>query len=338
MLSAATSRFNCSIIRLLDCPVPQSLNLAFCGTPRFAVPTLVRLVETGFAVGLVVTQPDRPKGRGLELVASPVKQSALRLGVPIVQPETIKNNTDFRAQLSDLKPDAIIVVGYGRIIPQWMLDLPPLGNINLHASLLPKYRGAAPIQWAIARGESITGVTTMKIDSGLDTGDILLQQEIPIAADDTAETLAAKLAAIGADLIVTTLQGLQAGTIRPRKQDSSKATLAPILRKEDGRMDFSHKAGEILNRLRGFQPWPGAYSQFRGKNLQLWQAALADRALSPSELRVEGDRLFAGCGERTAIELLDLQLEGKKRTAASDFIRGYRPLPGERLGIWDETK
>ena len=316
----------------------QTLNLVFCGTPRFAVPTLVRLVDTGFAVRLVVTQPDRPKGRGLELVASPVKQSALQLGLPILQPEAIKNNIDFRAQLSDLKPDAIIVVGYGRIIPQWMIDLPPLGNINLHASLLPKYRGAAPIQWAIARGENITGVTTMKIDSGLDTGDILLQQEIPIAADDTAETLASRLAAIGADLTVTTLRGLQAGTIRPRKQDSSQATLAPILQKEDGHIDFSRKSEEILNRMRGFQPWPGAYSQFRGKNLQVTQAALADRPLSASELRVEGNRLFAGCGEGTAIELVDLQLEGKKRTSAADFIRGYRPLPGERLGIWDETK
>jgi methionyl-tRNA formyltransferase len=316
----------------------QTLNLVFCGTPRFAVPTLVRLVDTGFAVRLVVTQPDRPKGRGLELVASPVKQSALQLGLPIVQPEAIKNNIDFRAQLSDLKPNAIIVVGYGRIIPQWMLDLPPLGNINLHASLLPKYRGAAPIQWAIARGENITGVTTMKIDSGLDTGDILLQQEIPIAADDTAETVASKLAAIGADLTVTTLRGLQAGTIRPHKQDSSHATLAPILQKEDGHIDFSRKSEEILNRMRGFQPWPGAYSQFRGKNLQVMQAALADRLLSASELRVEGNRLFAGCGEGTAIELVDLQLEGKKRTSAADFIRGYRPLPGERLGIWDETK
>lgn len=316
----------------------QTLNLVFCGTPRFAVPTLVRLVETGFAVRLVVTQPDRPKGRGLELVASPVKQSALQLGLPIVQPEAIKNNIDFRAQLSDLKAGAIIVVGYGRIIPQWMLDLPPLGNINLHASLLPKYRGAAPIQWAIARGENVTGVTTMKIDSGLDTGDILLQQQIPIAANDTAETLASKLAAIGADLTVTTVQGLQADTIRPRKQDSSQATLAPILQKEDGHIDFFRKSEEILNRMRGFQPWPGAYSQFRGKNLQVMQAALADRPLAPSELRVEGNRLFAGCGERTAIELIDLQLEGKKRTSAADFIRGYRPLPGERLGIWDETE
>src|SRR3984893_12022077 len=251
----------------------QSLNLVFCGTPRFAVPVLDRLVEAGFTVQLVVTQPDRPKGRGLELMSSPIKERALQLGLPIAQPERIKNNEAFRAQLSAFKPDAIIVVGYGRIIPQWMLDLPPFGNINLHASLLPKYRGAAPIQWAIARGETVTGVTTMKIDASLDTGDILLQREITIAADDTAETLGPKLAAMGAGLTVETLRGLQGGSIHRRPQDKAQATIAPILTKEDGLIDFSRSAAELLNRLRGFQPWPGAYTRFRGKNLQVWKAA-----------------------------------------------------------------
>jgi methionyl-tRNA formyltransferase len=313
--------------------MPESLNLVFCGTPAFAVPTLVRLVESGFLVRLVVTQPDRPKGRGLDMVASPVKQSAVKQGLRIIQPESIKNNAEFRAQLSDLKPDAIVIVGYGRIIPQWMLDLPPLGNINLHASLLPKYRGAAPIQWAIARGETITGVTTMRIDAGLDTGDILLQQEIPVAPDDRAETLASRLAGIGADLTVATLQGLQAGAIHPRRQDNSQATLAPILKKEDGRIDFSRAASEILNRLRGFQPWPGAYSRFRGKNLQVLRAAVSNQALPSSELKVEGNRLLVGCGEGSALELLEVQMEGKKRSSAADFIRGYRPEPGEKLGL-----
>jgi methionyl-tRNA formyltransferase len=310
----------------------QSFNLVFCGTPRFAVPTLDKLVEAAFHVALVVTQPDRPKGRGLELVSSPVKQRALELGLPITQPESIKNNADFRAQLDALKPDAIIVVGYGRIIPQWMLDLPPLGNINLHASLLPKYRGAAPIQWAIARGETVTGVTTMKIDAGLDTGDVLLQHEIPILSEDTAETLSPKLADIGATLTVETLRRLQAGTVLPRKQDNAQASLAPILKKEDGVIDFSRPAAEILNRMRGFQPWPGAYSRFRGKSLQIWKAVAVNHALPSSELKVEGDRLLVGCGQGTAIELLELQLEGKKRTSACDFLRGYRPLPGEKLG------
>ena len=311
----------------------QSLNLVFCGTPRFAVPTLDNLVEAGFPVRLVVTQPDRPKGRGLELDASPVKQRAVQLGLPIVQPEKIKNNDEFCAHLNALKPDAIIVVGYGRIIPQWMLDLPPLGNINLHASLLPKYRGAAPIQWAIARGETITGVTTMRIDGGLDTGDILLQKEIPIAADDTADTLAPKLAAVGAGLTAETLRGLQAGSIYPRMQDHAAATLAPILKKEDGLIDFTRPAGEILNRMRGFQPWPGAFARFRGKTLQLWRATAADRRLTARELQVEGDRLFTGCGQDTSLELLEVQLEGKKRTSAAEFIRGYRLQSGEKLGV-----
>src|SRR6202521_1453337 len=201
----------------------MSLNLVFCGTPHFAIPTLEKLVEAGFRVHLVVTQPDRPKGRGLELVRSPVKESALRLHLPITQPERIKVNDEFRAQLTALKPDAIIVVGYGRIVPQWMLDLPPLGNINLHASLLPKYRGAAPIQWAIANGETVTGLTTMRIDEGLDTGDILLQRKMAIAPEDTSETLAPKLAADGADLMIGTLRGLRAGTLQPQNQDNALA-------------------------------------------------------------------------------------------------------------------
>ncbi len=312
--------------------MPSSLHLVFCGTPHFAVPTLERLVEAGFHVQLVVTQPDRPKGRGLELIPSPIKQRALLSGLPIIQPETIKNNDTFRAELTALKPDAIIVVGYGRIIPQWMLDLPPLGNINLHASLLPSYRGAAPIQWAIARGETVTGVTTMKLDTSLDTGDILLQQELSIAPNDTAETLAPKLASVGADLTVETLHGLQTGRVHPRKQDNAAATLAPILKKKDGLIDFSRPSAAILNRMRGFQPWPGAYSKFRRKNLQIWKAAGLDRILPISELKMEGDRLFIGCGERTAIELLEVQLEGKKRSSAADFIRGYRLQPGEKLG------
>ncbi len=311
----------------------QSLNLVFCGTPRFAVPTLEKLADEGHRIHLVVTQPDRPKGRGLELVASPVKQSAQKLNLPITQPERIKTNDEFRAQLTAIKPDAIIVVGYGRIIPQWMLDLPPLGNINLHASLLPKYRGAAPIQWAIASGETVTGVTTMRIDSGLDTGDILLQQELAIAPGDTAETLAPRLAAIGAELMVETLRGLQAGTVLPRPQDHARATLAPILKKEDGLMDFSRSAHENCNRLRGFQPWPGAHTRFRGKSLQVLQAAPSNESMAPAELMLRSDRLLVGCGHSTSLELLELQLEGKKRTTARDFVHGYRLQSGEKLGV-----
>jgi methionyl-tRNA formyltransferase len=310
----------------------MSLDLVFCGTPQFAVPTLEKLVGAGFRIHLVVTQPDRPKGRGLELVSSPVQQSAVRLNLPITQPERIKTNDEFRAQLTALKPDAVLVVGYGRIIPQWMLDLPPLGNINLHASLLPKYRGAAPIQWAVANGETVTGVTTMRLDAGLDTGDILGQQELAIAPDDTAETLAPRLAAIGADLVVETLRRLQAGSVRPRSQDHSQASLAPILKKEDGLVDFSRAASDIFNRIRGFQPWPGAYTKFRGKNLRIVKARPASRALPPAALHVQSDQLLVGCGHHTSLELVEIQLEGKKLSSAGDFVRGYRPHPGETLG------
>ena len=281
----------------------------------------------------MVTQPDKPRGRGLALAPSPVKESALALQLPVTQPESIKNNDEFRAQLTTFKPDAIVVVGYGRIIPQWMIDLPRLGNINLHASLLPKYRGAAPIQWAIARGETMTGVTTMRIDAGLDTGDILLQKETPINPADTAETLAPALAAIGADLMVDTLRGLDAGTIAPRAQDDAKATLAPILKKEDGRIDFRQAALEIGNRLRGLQPWPGAFTSFRGKNLHVWETAVAQHTPRPGELLVEDGRLFVGCGAGTALELLTVQPEGKRRMASSDFVHGYRPQDGEKLGL-----
>jgi methionyl-tRNA formyltransferase len=310
----------------------MSLDLVFCGTPQFAVPTLEKLHAAGFRVHLVVTQPDRPKGRGLELVDSPIKQCAIRLNLPIAQPDKIKINDEFRTQLSEIKPDAIVVVGYGRIIPQWMLDLPRLGNLNLHASLLPKYRGAAPIQWAMAQGESVTGVTTMRIDAGLDTGDILLQKQLPITSDDTAETLAPRLASIGADLMVETLRGLQDHTIQPQPQDNAKASLAPILKKEDGLVDFARAANEIFNRLRGFQPWPGAYTRFRGKNLQILKALPGSDAVPQAELQVKNDRLLAGCGHGSSLELLELQLEGKKRTSAQDFVHGYRPKPNEKLG------
>ena len=320
--------------------MPTPLNLVFCGTPSFAVPTLEKLVGAGHSVPLVVTQPDRPRGRGMEVAVSPVKDAAIHLGIAVVQPTTIKNNAEFRDQLAAIRPDAIIVVGYGRIIPQWMIDLPRLGNLNLHASLLPKYRGAAPIQWAIANGESVTGVTTMRIDAGLDTGNILMQREIPIGPEDTAQTLGPKLASIGADLMVETLRGLDSGQVRPTPQDHSRATLAPILKKEDGRMDFARSAKDLFNRLRGFQPWPGAFTIFKGKTLQVHGAQPVQRAgaLTPGELAVEGTRLFVGCGKNkgkdadSALELIEIQLEGKRRMTTQEFINGYRPQSGDHLG------
>jgi methionyl-tRNA formyltransferase len=308
------------------------MKLVFCGTPRFAVPSLERLVASGFDVQLVVTQPDRPQGRGMELAAPPVKQAAHQLKLTVIQPEKIKNNEEFQKRLTDLAPEAIIVVGYGRLIPAWMLELPPRGNINVHGSLLPKYRGAAPIQWAIANGENVTGVTTMLLNEGLDTGDVLLQSEMEVQPEDTAVTLAPRLAEVGAELLLETLRGLAAGRVRPVPQDHSRATLAPILKKEDGQVDFGRTPDEICNRLRGFQPWPGAYTQFRGKQLKLIRARPAfAKTCAPAELCVVGDELLVGC-RSGSLELLEIQPEGKKAMAAGDFIRGYRPVFGERLG------
>lgn len=309
------------------------MKLVFCGTPQFAVPSLEKLAAAGFDLRLVVSQPDRPQGRGMQLAAPPVKQSALKLGLPIVQPDKIRKNEEFQKQLTEIAPYAIIVVGYGRIIPPWMLHLPPLGNINVHGSLLPKYRGAAPIQWAIASGETVTGVTTMRLDEGLDTGDILLQREMPINPQDTAITLAPRLASLGADLLLETLRGLEQKAITPISQDHSRATLAPILKKEDGLIDFNRTATEIHNRLRGFQPWPGAYTLFRNKNLKIIEARPLPEKLSleKGELHRQGDKLLVGCGEGTILELIQLQPEGKKAMSARDFMSGYRPGKGERL-------
>jgi methionyl-tRNA formyltransferase len=272
------------------------------------------------------------------LALSPVKDAAMRLSIPVVQPAAIKNNTEFRDLLVSIKPDAIIVVGYGRLIPQWMIDLPRLEVLNLHASLLPKYRGAAPIQWAVASGETVTGVTTMRIDAGLDTGDILMQREIPIGPDDTAETLGPQMASLGAELMVATLRGVENGDVRPIPQDQAQATLAPILKKDDGRMDFTRRAGDLFNRLRGFQPWPGAFTSFKGKTLQVHRARPVQQAadLTPGEIVVEGSRLFVACGKNqgtsTALELIEVQLEGKRRMTAREFVNGYRPQSGDHLG------
>src|SRR5215472_2139408 len=310
------------------------MDLVFCGTPVFAVPSLERLVSAGFRVRLVVTQPDRASGRGLALTASPIKLAAQELGLPLIQPDKIKDNEEFRARLSDIKPDAIIVVGYGRIIPQWMIDLPAYGNINLHASLLPKYRGAAPIQWAIAHGETVTGITTIQINAGLDTGDILMQAEEPIRSHDTAVTLAPRLAHTGAELILLTLAGLTKGTIEPQPQDDSKASLAPILTREDGRLNFARTAVEAWNRLRGFQPWPGAFTAFRGETMQIREAVPAREAgsVKPAHFTIEHGCLLLGFANGTALEVRQLQMQGKKRMSAADFINGYRPRSDEPLG------
>jgi methionyl-tRNA formyltransferase len=287
----------------------------------------------GHAIELVVTQPDRVRGRDEAPSPPPIKNLALEVGLPVVQPEKIKNNPEFRARLEAIRPDAIIVVAYGRIIPEWMLGLPRFGNLNLHASLLPKYRGAAPIQWAIANGETVTGATTMLLDPGLDTGDILLQRSLPIGDDQTAEDLFPLLAEQGADLMVETLRGLESGSIVARPQDHAAASLAPILSREDAQVDFRRTAQEIYNRWRGFRPWPGAYTSLRGKKLTLHRLRPAPAiGLAPGEPVVRGDRLFVAAGEETAIELLEVQLEGKKRMPVAEFLRGNQLSAQERLG------
>jgi methionyl-tRNA formyltransferase len=309
------------------------MRLVFCGTPQFAIPTLQQLLSAGHSIELLITQPDRVRGRDQEPSPPPVKVLAMEVGLPVVQPEKIKNNPELRARLETINPDAIIVVAYGRIIPEWMLNLPRWGNINLHASLLPKYRGAAPIQWAIANGEKVTGATTMRLDQGLDTGNILLQRSLPIEPDQTAEQLFPLLAQDGASLMLETLAGLEAGTIQPIPQHNPGASLAPILEREDALIDFARPAGEIYNRWRGFQPWPGAYSFFRGKKLTVHRLhPSGSTAALPGEMVVEGDRLFVAAGLGTQLELLEIQLEGKKRMPVADFLHGSSPHKHERLG------
>jgi methionyl-tRNA formyltransferase len=314
------------------------VKLVFCGTPRFAVPAVEALIAAGHEIALVVSQPDRPVGRAQELVAPPVKQTALAAGLEVTQPEKIRNNADFRARLEAIAPDAIVVVAYGRIIPPWMLALPRLGCINLHASLLPKYRGAAPIQWAVAMGETVTGNTTMLLEEGLDTGPILLQRQMPIASYQTAADLFDVLAQQGAPLVAETLLGLDNGTIRPKAQDDAKATPAPILDREDGRMDFvTYTAEQLKNRWRGFQPWPGAFTTLNGKKLIVHRMAIAEspdssNAATPGETRIERQRLLVCCAQGTWLELIELQLEGKKRLSAGEFLRGSQLISGTRLG------
>ena len=309
------------------------MRLVFCGTPQFAIPTLEQLIGAGHTIELVVTQPDRVRGRDQDPSPPPVKMLAGAASLPVVQPEKIKNNPELRSRLEAIQPDAIIVVAYGRIIPDWMLRLPRWGNLNLHASLLPKYRGAAPIQWAVANGETVTGATTMRLDQGLDTGDILLQRSLAIEPDQTAEQLFRVLAESGASLMLDTLRGLDAGTIHPVPQDDAGASLAPILQREDALVDFARSAREIYNRWRGFQPWPGAYTFFRGKKLTLQRVLPAGAVDIPAgELIVDGDRLFVAAGLGTRLELLEVQVEGKKRMPVADFLRGAAPHPHESLG------
>jgi len=311
------------------------MKLIFCGTPQFAVPTLERLIAEKHDIELVMTNPDEPKGRGYEVEPSPVKRAALKAGLGVFQLLKLKEQSTVEF-LSKFRPDLIVVVAYGHIIPRWMIDLPKHGCINLHASLLPKYRGAAPIQWAIIRGESVTGVTTMKIDEGLDTGDILLKREALIQDEDSTETLSERLSGVGADLMAETLPKLIRAEIQPQPQNHAQATFAPILKKEDGRIDWMLRAEEIGWRVRGLRPWPGAYTSFRSKNLHIWSAAPVTGQVGlgqePGTLLPERGNLRVVCGMGTLLDVRELQLEGRKRLLARDFLNGVRPSSGEKLG------
>jgi methionyl-tRNA formyltransferase len=306
------------------------MRLAFLGTPGFAVPTLEHIAAAGHQVSVVITQPDRPRGRGQQLAASPVKQAAMRLGLPLYQPERIRR-PEALEYLRTLGAECMVVVGYGQIIPQSVIDLAPFGIINVHASLLPKYRGAGPIQWAIVNGETRTGVTTMRIDAGLDTGEMLLKADTEIGPEETAVELGERLAVMGAELLVRTLNCMIAGQIAGEKQDDAQATYAPLLKKEDGLIDWTRPAQELHNRVRGLQPWPGAYTFFRGQKLHVWRTRVAHGGDGePGSVRGVRPLLVQTGGG--LLELVEVQSEGRKRVSAADFANGQRLTENEILG------
>src|SRR6266851_6343029 len=318
------------------------MRIVFCGTPSFAVPTLKHLLaQIDFEIVGVITQPDRPRGRGQEVSFSPAKEAALAANVAVHQPEKIRA-PESEALLQKLAPDCVVIIAYGQIIPARLLPISKLGWINLHASLLPKYRGAAPINWAIVNGETRTGVTTMRIDAGMDTGEMLLQREIEIGARDTAPELAARMAESGAPLMAETLRGLAAGTIAPKAQNHAEASYAPMLKKEDGRIDWRRPAMEIYKRMRGFAPWPGAYTTFRGQTCHVWgEPASKAGGLglpsgagggAPGTLLGEENELYVWCGDATVLRVELVQLEGRKPVKANDFANGARLKSSERFG------
>jgi len=310
------------------------LRLLFCGTPHFAVPTLRHLLpQSDFEIAAVITQPDRPRGRGQQISSSAVKETAREAGIPVHQPAKIRA-AETQTLLETLAPDVVVIIAYGQIIPARLLSIPKLGWINLHASLLPKYRGAAPIHWAIANGETASGLTTMRIDAGMDTGDILLQEKIEIAHGQTAPELAKKMSEIGAPLMAETLRGIASGNLSPLPQKHAEATYAPLLKKADGRIDWNRPAQEIYNRLRGFDPWPGAYTSFRGQTCHLWAEPFSLRTLTgsaPGTLLLEGREILIACGHATLLRLLSVKVQGRKQVSAVEFANGARLTERERF-------
>ena len=332
-----------------------ALRILFLGTAELSCASLQALAgDPQFQIAAVVTQPDRPKGRALKPQPSPVKSLALRLGLPVLQPERTRDE-EFIAELSALQPDLIVVVAYGQILPPAILDLPRHGCLNVHPSLLPKYRGAAPIQWAIANGDTGTGVTIMKMDAGLDTGDIIAMSRTPIQPEDDSATLHDRLAQLGAELLAQTIPDYVTGKIQPVPQPAAGASYAAKIKKEDGRIDWNRPAREIWNRLRAFTPWPGAFTFLRGAEhqlganlpapkraesvlgapkpllLKIWKAEVVERSGRAGEiLSVDKTGIVVGCGQY-ALRILELQREGGRRLTAAEFLAGHPMKPGERF-------
>jgi methionyl-tRNA formyltransferase len=311
------------------------MKLIFMGTPEFAVPTLVRMLNDGHEIACVFTQPDKPAGRGNKLQAPPVKLVASARGITVHQPAKIKTNEEIRTIFQETAPEACVVAAYGRILPEWLLGMPKLGCINVHASLLPKYRGAAPINWAIVNGEKQTGITIMQMDAGMDTGPILSQESIAIGPEETAPELAKRLAELGADLLSATLPRVARGDVTPIKQNDSQASYAPILKREHGMIDWALTAREIANRVRGFQPWPGTFTLFRGKHLIILKALEGAPgpapALTGTITSLDRTGMTVACAASTALQIVELQIEGKRRMTGRDFANGMRLGVGDRI-------
>jgi methionyl-tRNA formyltransferase len=316
---------------------PAKVRLVFAGTSSFAVPILQTLFDEGYPIAGVVTQPDRPAGRGQTLQAPPVKTKAMELGLPVHQPPTLKND-DAKQLFRSLAPELLVVVAYGKLLPRWLLELPRHGAVNLHGSLLPRYRGAAPIQWAMANGDAETGVCTMRLDEGLDTGPVYACEKTPIDPDESVQELSARLATLGTGLMKRTIAGIAAGTLQPVPQDHARATLAPILTKEDGTVDWNLPARTIHNRIRAFHPWPGTRTMFRDAVCRIVKSRLRENgteAGQPGTILVSGrtHRFIAVvCGDSKLLELLEVQFPNRRPQTGMDFVNGFRVAPGEKFG------
>ena len=299
------------------------MRIVFMGTPEFAVPSLEALLGAGHDVAAVFTQPDKPQGRRMTLTPPPVKQAAERHEIPVFQPKTLKAPEE-TARIASLVPDAVVVAAYGKILPKTVLEIPEFGCINVHASLLPKYRGAAPVQAAILNGDAETGVTTMMMAEACDTGDILLQQATPIGPEENTRELTDRLAQLGAGLLLETLRGVESGTVLPRKQDDARSSYVSLVSKKLSPIDWSRPAQEIHNRVRGLYPWPAASAELNGHRLKVYRSRPAGKEFGEPGLVVPGtERFIVCCGEGTALELLEVQTEGGKKMSGSDFLRGH---------------